>query len=289
MLFGLDIGGTTLKAVAITPDGDVVASETVAAGGRIPREDLFATTVAALRGVAGDIRPEHVGIAFGGLIQPDGVMRIDSTNLPNLADLPLADAFAEVLGAACRVEHDGRAAMRGEAWVGAARGIRNAMTLTLGTGIGAGLLLDGRIHAGAHAGAGEIGVWHLVAPTGAGPWPTVEDIAAPASVARRLKQDFGALFAAWQADDGKAKGLDQVFEQIGRSIANAHLLLDLEVVVLIGGVTALGEPLRAAIERTWLAACPPDFRRDLSVRLGTLGPYAGAIGAASLWREESLR
>lgn len=285
MYFGLDIGGTTLKAVAVDTSGAVVESVTRSAGGQVLREQLFAVAREALLTVANGTQPAGIGLAFGGLIQPDGTMTVDSTNLPNLADLPLASAFADALGAPCLIEHDGRAAMRGEAWTGAARDVRNAMTLTLGTGIGAGLLLDGRIHEGAHGGAGEVGVWRLLKRPETGPWPSVEDLAAPASVSQRYNRDFGDLFAAWRASDESAAQLDNVFGLIGRSIANAHLLLDLEMVVLIGGVTALGEPLRQGIESAMLAACPQDFQRGLAVRLGTLGAYAGAVGAASLWRE----
>jgi glucokinase len=140
-LVGLDVGGTNLKAVSLAADGMVLASAVVSAGGAIPRDDLLAAVAATTREVAGG-RPDRVGLAVGGAVQPDGTMRLGATNLPNLAGLKLADAFAALLGAPCRVEHDGRAAMRGEAWIGAARGARNAMTLTFGTGIGAGLRLD---------------------------------------------------------------------------------------------------------------------------------------------------
>ena len=57
--------------------------------------------------------------------------------------------------------------------------------------------------------------------------------------------------------------------------------------VLIGGVTALGEPFRAAVEAAFLAACPAEFRHGLAIRLGALGPYCGAIGAAAQWREDA--
>ena len=285
-LLGLDIGGTNLKAAWLTPDGAVLGRVTVAAGGAIPRDELLATIARTAREVApGGVA--RVGIAVGGAVQPDGTMTFGSTNLPNLAGIPLGETFAALLGAPCRVEHDGRAAMRGEAWLGAARDVRNAMTLTFGTGIGAGLLLDGRIHSGAHDGAGEIGVWRLLPPPVSGGWPSVEDLAAPGGLELgRRARDYAALIAAG-TDSAEAAEYAAVFDLVGRSIANAHLLLDLEVVVLIGGVTALGEPFRAAVEAAFLAACPREFRHGLAIRLGALGPYCGAIGAAAQWQGDA--
>ncbi len=283
MLIGLDIGGTNLKAVAVDRDGTVRASMAVPAGGAIPREALLAIvadTVTSLAG--GDVA--GVGIAVGGTVPTDGIMRLGSTNLPNLAGLPLADTFSALLGVPCRADHDGRAAMRGEAWTGAARGVANAMTLTFGTAIGSGLLLDGRIHAGAHRGAGEIGVWRLAPPPAAGPWTTLEEQAAPGGVVFRGRGlDYGALLAG--PPDARPQAAAEVFALVGQAIANAHLLLDLDMVVLVGGVTAIGEPFRAAIAGAYEAACAEEFRHGLVIRLGELGPFCGAIGAAALWRE----
>ena len=212
-------------------------------------------------------------------------MRLGSTNLPNLAGLPLAETFSGLLGLPCRVDHDGRTTMRGEAWLGAARGLRNAMSMTFGTGIGAGLLLDGRIQTGSHGGAGEIGVWKLNPPPEKGAWLSFEDIAAPARAAKRLGIEFSALWDSADTPLG-ARALAEIMEQIGRAIANAHLLIDLEAVVLFGGVTAIGEPFRHAAEQAFLRACPMEFQHGLSIRLSTLGPFAGAIGAAALWLQE---
>jgi glucokinase len=285
MLIGLDIGGTNLKGVRVTSAGIVEDSLTVPAGGRIAREallDAVATTVAKL---AAGSPPGGVGIAVGGFLQADGMMRRGSTNLSNLVDLPLAATFSDLFGVSCRIEHDGRAAMRGEAWIGAARGLRSAMIVTLGTGIGAGLLLDGRIHSGTHLASGEIGLWRLNPPPDAGEWLTLEEVAAPGRMALRRGVDFASLFADWQQGD-RGTGVDRIIELIGRAIANAHLLLDLEMVVLSGAAVVLGEPFRRAIEASFLDACPENFRHGLQIRFAGLGPLAGAIGAAALFREE---
>ena len=280
MLFGLDIGGTNLKAARVSPAGDVAETVTVPAGGQIPRDALLGTIAETVRSVAGRDPVTRVGIAVGGLVYPDGAMRDEMANLPNLAHVPLAETFSDLLGAPCRVENDANAAMRGEAWLGAARGLRNAMTMTFGTAIGSGLLIDARIHAGANNGAGEIGLWRMGPPPASGTWLTLEEIAAPAAIERHRGRNFTALF------DDRNQVLRSEFELIGRAIANADLLLDLEAVVLVGAVTALGEPFRTAVEQAALNAVPSAWQSELSVRLGELGAYSGAIGAAALWLED---
>lgn len=279
MLLGLDIGGSTLKAVRLDNEGKILSTRIEPAGGRLPRDALLGQARSVVGALAEGVKPKHVGLSFGGAIQPDGTMFATSTNLPNLAGLPLIETFSALLDAPCRVENDARAAMRGEAWIGAAKGLNHAMALTFGSGIGAGLLSDGRIVEGAHGKAGEIGLWRL------DPDITFEDLAAPVRLAAREDQEFGALFAAWKAGGGGA--MDAVIAAIGRAIANAQLLLDLEAVVLLGGITAIGEPFRHAVEQAVMEICPQDFRAGLAIRLGELGQFAGAVGAASLWRGEA--
>ncbi len=284
MLYGLDIGGSTLKAVKLRGDGTIIGTRIEPAGGHLPRELLFQQVQSVIDGLAGGERPRYIGLVFGGAVQPDGTMHATSTNLPNLAGLPLVETFSGLLSAHCRIENDARAAMRGEAWTGAAKGLSNAMVLTFGSGIGGGVLAGGRIIEGAHGKAGEIGLWHLHPRPGNEPWLSFEDIAAPARLAVREGQDFGTLFAAWAA--GERGAIQTAIEAIGRAIANAHLLLDLDAVVLTGGITAIGEPFRSAVEQAFKDACPKDFGEELVIRLGKLGQFAGAVGAASLWRGE---
>jgi glucokinase len=282
-LIGLDIGGTNLKAVCVTAEGEIVGEATIGAGGLLPRDELLSKLVEAAKIVARDTTPRLCGTAVGGKVQPDGTMYVGSTNLPNLAGVPLLETFASAIGLPCRVDNDARATMRGEAWIGAARGLRNVLTMTFGTGIGGGLLLDGKIHTGSHGGAGEIGVWRL------GPEPeTVENIASPGRVGERHEQGLAGLLALADADEAKARDAAVVFDLIGRAITNAHLLLDLDAVILSGGVISIGEPFRKAVENAFIRSCPEAFRHDLSIRLGTLGAYAGAVGAAALWKDDII-
>lgn len=276
---GIDLGGSSLKAVRVDQHGRILRQHTAAAGGKIPRQELVCAIRTALQAVSEGSTIKTAGLCFGGAIQPDGMMLPSSTNLPNIANLPLLTFFETELGCGVRTENDARAAMRGEAWSGAARGVKSAITITFGTGIGSGLMLDRKIVSGSRGRAGEIGVWKLNdAP--AGPWLTFEETSAPGRVEARTGKRFGAMFA-----NGEAANM---IAWIGRAIANSHLLLDLDAAVLLGGIMELGEPLRAAIDAAFKAACEDDYQFGFAILLGELGPFAGAVGAASLWHEGAL-
>jgi glucokinase len=271
---GLDIGGTAIKAARVAMDGRVVRTVTVAAGPTLARAallELVRTTTAELS--QGD-PIARFGVAVGGLVRADGAMPADATNLPSLAGVPLPDLFQTCLGWPCSVVNDAQAAMHGEAWTGAARGISQALLMTFGTGIGAGLLIDGRVRVGAHGSAGELGAWPAGGPSSAA---TLEEIAAPARFERRLGRRLGA--------SGFVRGVDAetdaAMDTIGRALAAAHLLLDLERIILGGGIAAVGEPFRAAVEAAFDRACPAGMRHGLAIVTSALGPYSGAIGAVA--------
>ncbi len=194
MLYGLDIGGSTLKAAKLSGDGTILGTRIEPAGGHLPREVLLQQVRSVIDGLAAGEQPRHIGLVVGGAVQPDGTMHATATNLPNLAGLPLVETFSRLLNARCRVENDARAAMRGEAWTGAAKGLRHAMVLTFGSGIGGGLVAGGRIVEGAHGKAGEIGLWHLHPRAGNEPWLNFEDLAAPVRLAAREGQRFRNAF-----------------------------------------------------------------------------------------------
>jgi glucokinase len=286
-LIGLDIGGTSLKAVRLNARNEITARATLPAGGEIGREELARRIVACVRELSEGGRPRGVGLCFGGLLQDDGTMRAGSTNLSNLDGIPLKEFFGQLLGMPCRIENDAIAAMRGEAGFGAARGLQNAMTMTFGSGIGSGLLLNSHIHQGTHQRAGEIGVWHLAADSDNS--PTLEDIAAPGRFFRHHGVQLADLLRIAPSDEAARVKSRIAISAIGVAIADVHLLLDLEAVILTGGITALGDvfvkPVRAAYE----ASCPVEYHQGLEIRIGELGVYAGAVGAAALWLKDPNR
>lgn len=270
---GLDIGGTTLKAVRLDAAGRCLQQTTLAAGGAIAREQLLSAVDRAVVDVGGLSGIERIGISVGGVVRADGSMPADATNLPNLAGLPLRQLFSERFGLPCTVINDAHAALHGEAWCGAAQGLRQVLMVTFGTGIGGAIMTDGHVRKGARGMAGEIGVWPVVDQDGR--TQAFEDVAAPVRFERR----YGVPFATALSDpDPRSQG-KAALRAIGSVLASAHVLLDLEAIILGGGIVAVGEPFRAAIEAEAWAACPAPYCTTLDVRLGSLGPYAGAIGA----------
>ncbi len=285
MLIGLDLGGTSIKAVRVDEADGTVTRTTAPVGGNVARDVLLGAIADTVSELAGGHPVDRLGFAVGGLVRPDGTMHLGSTNLPNLAGVPLESAFSQRFGVPCRVDHDARSAMRGEAWLGAAANARNAMTVTFGTGIGAGLLLDGRIYAGTLRAAGEIGVFSLMpSADGAAP-PTMEEVASPVELERRTGRPYAELFQAYVSGAPEGAAMSEALKVLGLALGNAHLLLDLEVIALIGGVTAIGEPFRNAVESAFRSACPVGYHGALEFRLGALGAHAGAVGAAALWRD----
>jgi len=159
-LLGIDLGGTKLALASFTPGGDIVARRTVPVSGCTGAE-VGALIVAEARALAasdGASRIDAVGAAVPGIYHADRGT-VWAPNIPGWDDYPLRDELQEAFGAdvAVNVESDRAAYIAGETWRGAAAGSRNAIFLAVGTGIGAGLLVDGRILHGHGDIAGAIG------------------------------------------------------------------------------------------------------------------------------------
>ena len=161
MRIGIDVGGTNLKAGLVDEEGNILTVCRTPVGRFTDGQD-FAKVLAelALKAAAqGGVRPGKitgVGIGIPGAVREGQVLY--TCNLP-LRDVPLADWFRETLDVPVRLGNDADCAAVGEALRGAGRGIRNFLLVTLGTGIGAGLILDGKLHTGCGM-AGEVG--HMV-------------------------------------------------------------------------------------------------------------------------------
>ena len=304
MIVGFDVGGTNARALLIDPStGDVLDSALASSAGDGPH------LVATLAGLVDEMRTgsghpvDAAGLGVAGLAHRSGVVRY-SPNLPNLVEFPIGPELERALGVPVNVGNDATAGTWAEARLGAGRGSDNFAFVALGTGIGTGFVLDGRLVQGASGFAGESG--HMVVDahgpehiTGQrGPWEYFASGTALGRMGREAADagrfDRGRVLAgsaeaitghhvagaAAVGDPGALLGLDGFCREVARGVANLVLVLDLERIVLGGGLADIGEPLRSGVE-TWLGELlvGADHRPTVEVVLAELGPDASALGA----------
>jgi glucokinase len=223
---GMDLGGTTFKALAVSPDGTVLGR--VQDDTRAAREPgaVVHSMVEALQQLQADVAsPTHPPMAIGfgvpGIVDlPAGLVR-RSPNLPGWQNFDLRAALQPSLSVPFTIENDANAAAVGEAWLGAGRGLQHFLMLTLGTGVGGGVIIAGKILHGAQGYAGEIG--HTVVDPngplcGCGSHGCLEQFASGTAVARMAEPFYGKTTAKAVADAahrGETRALE-VYRQVGR-------------------------------------------------------------------------
>jgi glucokinase len=309
LVLGLDLGGTKVLGVAMADEGEVVGEC------RRPTPRGEAALMDALGDVAGELREAtagrgevtSVGVGAPGLVDRDGVLRA-APNLPGVEQLPLRAGLETRLGLPVRADNDATCAAWGERQLGAARGNDHVIVVTLGTGIGGGIITDGRLYRGANGFAGEIG--HMVVephgplcPCGqrgcweryasgsglgrlaresahAGQAPRVLELAGGDAEAVRGEH---VTRAAIEGDEGACAVFARFAWWLALGLANIANAFDPEMFVIGGGLVEAGdvlfEPVRAAFADLVEAA---DRRPDIAIVPASLGERAGAMGAAAL-------
>lgn len=301
---GIDVGGTKVAALLVDEEGQVLGR----AAAETPAEDAEATMKTILQ-VAEELRsmgrPVSIGVGAAGMVDfAAGTMRW----APNLSwtELPIRDRVAEHTGLPCIVDNDANAAAWGEYRFGASKGYRHALMVTVGTGIGGGIVADGALYRGAHGFAAEIG--HVIVEPGGpkcgcgnqGCWEQVASGHALGRLARLAVEMHPDSAIVALAGDDEVTGrhvaeaamhgdaiatniLAQVGQRLGEGIAGLVNVLDPEAVVVGGGVAEVGDLLLAPARSAFLASVEaPDHRPEVPLLPAALGNDAGAIGAAAL-------
>jgi len=307
-VIGVDLGGTKLLA-GVVDAGFGVHHRAQRSVVGLDQSALLDTAVDAVQEARAAAGAEIAAVGFGipCLIDQRTGTAVMAVNLA-MADIPFADVMTERLGLPVFVDNDANVAALAEHRAGAARGTRDAVVLTIGTGIGGGLILRGELYRGSVGAAGELGhmVIDLNGPRCQGNCPNrgcVEALAsgtALASEARRLAKErplsgLGRALAAGRdptgplvtelAHDGDATAVDAlalIGERLGVAIASLVNIFNPEVVVVGGGVIAAGElllaPARAVVAERALSPSR-DVVRIVAARFGV---EAGMVGAAVL-------
>ena len=293
---GVDLGGTNLRAAAVGSDGRIFEKFSGSTDLHEGRDAVISDIVASINQLKQRCGPETlvgVGIGVPGFILKEKPIIANSNNLPEFEGFPVRDAIQQQLGTPIMLENDANAAALGEKWVGAGRDVDDLIMLTLGTGIGGGIISRGKILHGFVGMAGEIG--HITVnptgnPCGCGNQGCLEKHASATAVramARlmRLGDNLSAkeLYEMATGGDAKAQRIFQTMgEALGIAIATMINLFNFPLYLLSGGVLAGWDQFAPAMlaevsRRSFTYRTVPT-----RIEKALLGNEAGLIGAAHL-------
>ena len=294
---GVDLGGTNLRAAAVDRSGKILEKHARSTDMTRGRDEVIDDIVSGINTVRQKIgsnsRLAGVGIGVPGFILIEKGYVTNSNNLPVLENFPLRDEIERRLGAPIILENDANAAALGEKWMGAGKDVDNLVLLTLGTGIGGGIISDGRVLHGEVGMAAELG--HITIdpngnPCGCGNYGCLEKIASATAVeAMSDLMSVGVHLTSLQvyekAVDGDEKA-KMIFRQMGWAlgvgIANLINIFNYPLYLLSGGMLPAWDmfapPMLEEIRKRSFT-----FRNTQTrVERATLGNQAGLIGAAYL-------
>ena len=302
-ILGVDIGGTDIKLGIVSDEGSILES------GLIPTSAAEGPDRAAARvaGWLGVMRERHgeiccAGIDCAGLIDGSRGYLYYSPNLPEWRDLDLGALFSGALGLRVTVDNDVNAAAWGEYVLGAGRGTGYFVCLTLGTGIGGGVIADGRLYRGWQGMAGEIG-HHVIDPSGpectCGARGCLEAMASAGSIVARAREALAAgngsaledspglsardIYEAAEAGDAVAlEALAGTGRVLGAGLANVVHLFNPEVIAIGGGVAGAGELILGPAREAMRARLMDGILAKVRVVPAELGNNASLAGAAMM-------
>jgi glucokinase len=306
---GIDIGGTKIAGALVDEDGNIVRDARVATPAS-DGEGIVEAVVTLVEELIDGVEAIGVGVAAAGFIDADQALIVYSPNL-SWRNEPLKARLDAKLSIPVIIENDANAAGWAEFRYGAGRGSKNMAMLTIGTGVGGAVIADSKMLRGGFGIGGELGHIRMVPNgllCGCGAYGCFEQYGSGTALLRaareladagtgegvllrKLRDAAGELTgeqvyeAILQSDAGALRLLAELGEWIGQAIASLTAVLDPEVVVIGGGVSAAGDLLLEPIRRAYLANLPArGYRPELKIKTAEFVNDAGVVGAADLVR-----
>lgn len=305
---GVDVGGTDIKFGLVNEEGTIVAKD------KIPtrKEDVdpmlyydIRDAVYAILDKAGVDRSDCLGIGIGlpGVVLSDGQL-LGLTNI-NIGAVNIVEIMEEITGMHVRAANDANLAALGEMWMGGGHGFKDIVLLTLGTGLGGGVVVDGELLYGTDGAAGEIGHLPIVEPEdepeacGCGKHGCLEQYASATGIVRMAKRVLAASDkpsalremeklsaknikeAAYAGDELALEVIERVGKILGKGLAFVACVNNPQAFILGGGVAQGGEIVADTAKKYFQKYCY-FAAKDTPINLATLGNDAGLIGAARL-------
>jgi glucokinase len=305
---GVDLGGTNIKIGICDGEGRLLfpfEGPTHSEQGSQAVLERIAQYVRDAVAAAGFVWEQVVGVGAGiaGFLQADEGIVIFSPNLL-WRDVPVKRVLQDLLDVPVAIDNDANVAALGEAWSGAGRGITNLVCFTLGTGVGGGIIVNGKIYQGFSGFAGELGHIHVVPDAeaircGCGQMGCVETVSSATGIVYMAKEAVRSgqptslqAISEMTAKDvvDAAKAGDEIAHQIitraayylGRALSITAVVLNPQRFVIGGGVVKAGDILLEPVRRTFIQFTPEATARGVDIVPALLGNDAGVIGAAGL-------
>ncbi len=313
---GVDIGGTTIKLAIIDTYGEIITkweipTNTEEEGKKIPEEISSAIFSKIAEIDASREQLAGIGVGAPGFIDMETGLIYQAVNI-GWTNFPLKDLLEAETGLPVVVDNDANLAALGEMWRGAGEGARNLLAVTLGTGVGGGVIANGQILHGVNGMAGEIGHITSIAQGGAlcncGKTGCLETIASATGIARiateklqnypeselaKIFNQVGKLTAKDVFDNAKSEEplslevINEISFYLGLAIANLANALNPEKIVLGGGVSKAGDFLLNSIQKHFETFALPRVVEGANIAIATLGNDAGVIGAVWLVKQKT--
>ena len=296
---GIDIGGTAVKLGLVDEQGQVLARQEQSVSFDGYKTPVLDTVLAAARQFAADHPAELAGIgvsATGQIDSRQGIVAGTCGNLPNYIGSPIKAVLEEAFGLLVTVANDANCMTLGEVWAGAAKGYTDVIGVTLGTGVGGGILTGGRLLEGARGLGGELGHCRVHARDGvlctcgaSGCWERYAATTALVRSAVTLEPklcDGRAIFAAAQAGDVRVLALlEDWIDEIAQGLAGLVHIFNPQLILIGGGVSAQQELLIDPLAAKVKASVMPAFAQGLELRAAQLHNDAGLVGAVYYFRQ----
>jgi glucokinase len=298
-LLGIEIGGSKLQISAGDQEGKILERRRFSVKREAGGEGIRAQIADALPALISSWQPKAIGVGFGGPVRWGEGEIVKSHHVSGWSDFPVATWLRDRSGLPVAIDNDANVAALGEALHGAGRGRRTVFYITLGSGVGGGLVVDGKIYHGASPGEVEIGHVRLdlqgtIVEDRCSGWAMDRRIreaikAEPTSALAKIVKAAGPgcearhLPAALAAGDQLAASiLDEHANTLGFALSHVVHLLHPDIIVLGGGLSLLGEPVRARVGAALRHNLMEAFRPGPEIALAALGEDSVPIGALAL-------
>lgn len=304
-VIGIDLGGTNLKAGIVDRDGNIHHRLSIRTDNNADPQTISNQIFELIVKVGAGLKPAPtniigVGLGSPGLVDKKGETILFSPNLPLWRNIPIKRMVSERFSVPCVLENDANAAAWGEKWVGAGKEADSLVMLTLGTGIGGGIIINNKLWRGVNNVAAEIG--HMVIQMdgpkcSCGNYGCIEAYASATSMVRRFKEslkngvpsslkDAGEITAkmindaAFQGDKASLDVIKETGHYLGVALVNIMHVLNPEVIVLTGGMIGSGDLLMNPIKQVIKEKAFEASAKETKIVFSQLGNDAGIIGAA---------